>query len=215
MSAINSGNVSPLLHFGKAALLGYTSKGDSHNCNSAYPNCPSDPDKLVQYLNNHNGGFFRFFNGLNRQTYAPNNYYKNHQAQERIQTKPSTSHSYYENVLKFPQDYNKYSERESKKFIYDKFKFYNDEELDIQKPLPNHKANAMIFPDRTGTGNLRLDPEELKDDNRQSFSFENNNIIRFNPDLVNDAFYYKNIFGQNIQTSDNRQNKGLFSFPSN
>lgn len=203
--------MSPLLHFGKAALLGYTSKGNTYTCNSAYPNCPADPDRLVQYLNNHNGGFFRFFNGINNNqpTYAANNfYYKNNNqvdAEARIQTRPSYEKNEFSQFVAF---------RDPKRLNGNPLKFYNDQELDIQKPLPNHQASAMIFPDRTGTGNLRLDPEELRDDNRQSFAFENNNIIRFNPDLVNDAFYNKNIFGQNIQTNNNRENKGLFSFPS-
>nr|XP_018918276.1 PREDICTED: uncharacterized protein LOC109044801 [Bemisia tabaci] len=52
----------PLLTFGRAALLGYTSRGDSRTCLAAYPTCPRDPDQLINYLNNHNGGFFRFFN---------------------------------------------------------------------------------------------------------------------------------------------------------
>ncbi|KAF4520006.1 hypothetical protein B566_EDAN007154 [Ephemera danica] len=28
----------------------------------SYPECPRDPDRLVDYLNNHNGGFFKLFN---------------------------------------------------------------------------------------------------------------------------------------------------------
>lgn len=50
--------------FGRAALLGVTSQGRPQSCRYAYPECPRDPDRLVEYLNNHNGGFFRFFQGL-------------------------------------------------------------------------------------------------------------------------------------------------------
>lgn len=61
---------SPLLVFGRAALLGYTARGDPRACLIAYPTCPREPDRLVDYLNNHNGGFFRFFNQQIPQ-YAP------------------------------------------------------------------------------------------------------------------------------------------------
>ncbi|KAL2713722.1 uncharacterized protein V1478_016279 [Vespula squamosa] len=57
---------SPLLSFGKAALLGYTSKSNPRNCYQEYSKCPRNPDQLIHYLNNHNGGFFRFFNKVNR-----------------------------------------------------------------------------------------------------------------------------------------------------
>lgn len=51
---------SPLLNFGRAALLGFSSTG---NCDIAYPKCPRDEEQILFYLNNHRGGFFRFFNG--------------------------------------------------------------------------------------------------------------------------------------------------------
>lgn len=47
--------------FGRAAFLGVTTKGNPTSCRYAYPQCPNDPEKLINYLNNHNGGFFRFF----------------------------------------------------------------------------------------------------------------------------------------------------------
>ncbi|XP_037050035.1 probable cyclin-dependent serine/threonine-protein kinase DDB_G0292550 [Bradysia coprophila] len=49
------------LVYGRAALLGYSS--GEHTCNGAYPKCPKNEDDLLYYLNNHRGGFFRFFNG--------------------------------------------------------------------------------------------------------------------------------------------------------
>jgi hypothetical protein len=64
--------------FGSAILQGITAKGDPNFCFSAYPTCPRDPDRLVDYLNNHNGGFFRFF-GTQQPHYTP------HQV-SRIQT---------------------------------------------------------------------------------------------------------------------------------
>ncbi|GBP71774.1 hypothetical protein EVAR_58871_1 [Eumeta japonica] len=53
---------SPLFVFGRAVFLGVTSKENNGVCRYAYPLCPTDPEKLVEYLNNYNGGFFRFFN---------------------------------------------------------------------------------------------------------------------------------------------------------
>lgn len=59
ISAVPS--TSPLLVFGRAALLGL-SVGE-RSCDTAYPKCPRNEDDLLYYLNNHRGGFFRFFNG--------------------------------------------------------------------------------------------------------------------------------------------------------
>ena len=52
---------SPLLLFARAAFLGLSSKGEAKVCFNAFPLCPKDADQLVNYLNNHNGGFFRLF----------------------------------------------------------------------------------------------------------------------------------------------------------
>lgn len=186
----------------------------------------------MQYLNNHNGGFFRYFNGVhptNQQGYAPqyqqynpydnqnfnnlplyNPYYKTGtEAQRRIQTKPGryiplnyvdneyqklhfplgdyniiTNHneirpskalsfptnnneqsSYYPaatNALRFPENEQNDSVRKPKQY-FDNYSYYShqNEILDFQKPLPNHKATQNIFPDRTGTGELKLDAEEF------------------------------------------------------
>lgn len=50
-----------MMIFGRAALLGLA--GGEGYCDSAYPRCPRNEDDLLFYLNNHRGGFFRFFNG--------------------------------------------------------------------------------------------------------------------------------------------------------
>jgi hypothetical protein len=49
------------MNFGRAALLGLS----GGECDSAYPRCPRDENQMLYYLNNHRGGFFRFFNGGN------------------------------------------------------------------------------------------------------------------------------------------------------
>lgn len=78
LTTFNFVDTSPLMVFGRAILLGITAKGDPSTCFSSYPNCPRDPDRLVDYLNNHNGGFFRFFG-----TQRP---YHPHDHLSRIQT---------------------------------------------------------------------------------------------------------------------------------
>ncbi|XP_073959184.1 uncharacterized protein [Choristoneura fumiferana] len=61
LAAYNGISSSPLFVFGRAVFLGMTSKANPGTCRYAYPDCPNDPEELVHYLNNHNGGFFRFF----------------------------------------------------------------------------------------------------------------------------------------------------------
>jgi len=61
---------SPVLSFARATALGYGSRGDPATCYRAFPRCPRNPDKLVHYLNNHNGGFFRFFSRSGHGSYA-------------------------------------------------------------------------------------------------------------------------------------------------
>ncbi|XP_055629745.1 uncharacterized protein LOC129770736 [Toxorhynchites rutilus septentrionalis] len=50
----------PWLKFSRAALLGYGIGANS--CDVYYPKCPKDESEIIYYLNNHRGGFFRFFN---------------------------------------------------------------------------------------------------------------------------------------------------------
>lgn len=54
-------STSSALVYGRAALLGVAS--GEHSCHTAYPRCPRNEDDILYYLNNHRGGFFRFFNG--------------------------------------------------------------------------------------------------------------------------------------------------------
>lgn len=69
--------------YGRAALLGLVS--GEHNCQTAYPKCPRHEDDLLYYLNNHRGGFFRFFNGGaafgddTNYNYRPNQYQQQNQ----------------------------------------------------------------------------------------------------------------------------------------
>lgn len=88
MDVIGQGSpVKTFYTFGKAAVLGYSANGDSYKCTRAYPTCPRNPDQLIEYLNNHNGGFFRYFNGLPKRHDYNNQNFNN--IQKRIQNQPS------------------------------------------------------------------------------------------------------------------------------
>ncbi|KAJ3623360.1 hypothetical protein MTP99_019591 [Tenebrio molitor] len=218
---------SPIPIFARAALLGYVSKGKSDSCVEAYPSCPRDPDKLVLYLNNYNGGFFRYFDGLG-QRFGPINQQQglgNDVAQERIQNRPAQHlpNAFPESndafvfssneidlnrspktLFAFPtrdeSRFDGFAQKKPKELAFPVNEYYSNE-LDLQRPLPNHKASPVIFPSRTGTGDLRLDAEELSDhDNRQ-----NNHFVSFKPE-PNEGFYYE-------VPSSYSPTRTLFNFP--
>ncbi|XP_044256710.1 uncharacterized protein LOC123006353 [Tribolium madens] len=231
---------SPIPVFAKAALLGYVSKGNSDSCLDAYPQCPRDPNKLVHYLNNYNGGFFRFFKGVDTRPGQVINYpqnfplrpYQNSIAQERIQNRPLqyVSNNYvgssdpvvFSNnddfnvysrlpkTLSFPNDddnrFNEFAFKKPKELPFSISEYYSNE-LDLQRPLPNHRVTPMIFPDRTGTGDLRLDLEELNENYKQS----NNNFVSFRPVESNEGSYYRGAKG--VSSDEFNTNKAVFSFP--
>ncbi|XP_060537299.1 uncharacterized protein LOC132708759 [Cylas formicarius] len=211
ISSLNSAHSSPVLHFGKAAVLGFAAKRNTGSCSAFYSRCPSDPEKLIQYLNNHNGGFFRFFQGLGQQNNDA--HYQKQFAEKRILNQPFNEFKYYDNSddlsnniqsevkfpeynsrllsqlvfpyfdepkinrdvekLHFPND-DKVPYRKSKKLNFDTVVFENHENhLDIQKPLPNHVPDPHIFPDRTGTGELKLDFHHHYTRDTPYFSFPN------------------------------------------
>lgn len=210
LTVLNFGSTSPLMVFGSAVLQGITAKGDPNTCFSAYPTCPRDPDRLLDYLNNHNGGFFRYFG-----TQQP--YYTPHQV-SRIQTglsqftatrrpqdirgnrphhfpnhistslKPPSLPAYRDPdffrqqtttsklSLLFPITGNN---RQTKGLTLSKpnstensavktFSFPNGQnpnlDLHVERPpLKQTKPNApMTFPDKTGTGDLRLDTNNVQ-----------------------------------------------------
>lgn len=45
----------------QAMMTGISSRGDTYTCYQKFPSCPRDQSKLLYYLNNHRGGFFRGF----------------------------------------------------------------------------------------------------------------------------------------------------------
>ncbi|XP_017072103.1 uncharacterized protein LOC108108540 [Drosophila eugracilis] len=50
---------SPALIYGRAALLGLS--GGERSCIQTYEKCPKNDMEIIHYLNNHRGGFFKFF----------------------------------------------------------------------------------------------------------------------------------------------------------
>ncbi|GJQ67432.1 hypothetical protein Trydic_g5106 [Trypoxylus dichotomus] len=140
LSAFEGPNTSPILLFGKAALLGYMSKDDSQKCTYAYPRCPKNPDVLLNYLNNHNGGFFRFFNGVKPNYFGQNlNYPYNQISHGKIS---------FPNIRGFNYPYIK---RGKSSLIFPDFDETN--------------RDKSIFPieysDRTGTGELIIDSSKF------------------------------------------------------
>lgn len=185
---------SPILLFLRAAFLGYSSKGDPKVCLNGYPLCPKDPDQLVNYLNNHNGGFFRFFNRqLRRQPHYPPHVHKRLNAtDEEVRGGGGDLHfsprlrklGFAARILNDPieiEDIGQYYGKIAniRQQIRDPPQYQSpaaDPVVDGNEQnsaLPARKAkkiafpgrpaksafvtaNVMIFPDRTGTGNLVL-----------------------------------------------------------
>ncbi|XP_014239586.1 uncharacterized protein LOC106661003 isoform X2 [Cimex lectularius] len=174
---------SPLLVFGRAALLGYSSRGNSRACLTAYPTCPRDPDALVDYLNNHHGGFFRYFSWNNGETnnlnHRPPNYgqyqypYRPPYYQRYAGKYTAAKDHFQERILVRPPPFNSYDQREHDKLVFPTrgvkqlhFPQQSDSYTASYKPVrtngylnPNYGSVTPVpfFPDRTGTGKLLLD----------------------------------------------------------
>lgn len=121
-------------------------------------------------------------------------------------------HNYYqnsENTLRFPDNQEEDSYRKPKKFFNENYHQYQDEFLDLQKPLPNHKATKTIFPDRTGTGELKLDTNELVFRERPTYE-DNNVVIKLNNFLTKRGYRAYRI--QPYKDKDSRD--GTLSFPN-
>ncbi|XP_035720819.1 uncharacterized protein LOC118441039 isoform X1 [Vespa mandarinia] len=161
LTNLNFAESSPILSFGKAALLGYTSKKNPRNCYQEYPQCPSNPDQLIHYLNNHNGGFFRFFNKFNH----GNNPYARPYIVQNKQNKPSS--------IKF--DFKIDSDRTGTGEL--KFDSITENDTRHYEPRIKNQLNRIIFPDderstifvdisnRLPKTLLNLDDSDTDDDN--------------------------------------------------
>lgn len=189
LSTLNVFDVSPIVTLGSAVLLGITSKGNDRQCITSYPKCPSNPDALIYYLNNYNGGFFRYFNGIRPGhnlplTYAnkyPNYMYigKNddgnmirigrnlQNAQERILTKPYKEfHSkLYAPHIKFPRE---------NTFPIKSYQIY-------QYKSPK----TLVFPDYNNESNREIFKGSYRKRKGFSFPTEKNNELIFQKPLPN------------------------------
>jgi len=230
LTVLNYGNTSPLMVFGSAVLHGITAKGDPNTCFSAYPTCPRDPDRLVDYLNNHNGGFFRFF-GTQQPYYTPHQVSRiqtglsqftatsrpqdirgnrPHQFPNHISTslKPPSlpayrypdffrQHTTSKLSLLFPITGNNRQTKgltlsnpngtENSAVKIFSFPHGQNPNLDLhveRPPLKQTKPTApMTFPDKTGTGDLRLDINDVQApviDNVTFTDFGNHNGVKTN-----------------------------------
>ncbi|XP_050532021.1 uncharacterized protein LOC126900387 [Daktulosphaira vitifoliae] len=181
LTVLNFVDDSPLLMFGRAALLGYNSRDDPRSCITAYPTCPRDPDQLINYLNNHNGGFFRFFNQQLPQ-YAPQYGGYKGRADKEIPRILSGSPSQYYDIPSaydlplqttpqkptvFPLDHHNYYGGNYYDGNYNHVAAASYNDLTNFKFPSNHRRgkniapNKMVFPpDRTGTGGLRADLDQ-------------------------------------------------------
>lgn len=89
LSIFSEDAITPLWSFGKAAVLGFTNRGQTSACYEEYSRCPYNEEQLIEYLNNHNGGFFRLFgtNGFgNFDNHQSSNYQQDHPVHYQIQT---------------------------------------------------------------------------------------------------------------------------------
>ncbi|XP_048513875.1 uncharacterized protein LOC125501644 isoform X2 [Athalia rosae] len=145
LTAYNLEAASPVLGFGKAALLGYTNRGDPSICYNEYVRCPNDPRDLVHYLNNHNGGFFRFF----RNGHGTGRRRKSSEETWFLEKPATRNHSHFQRgFYSFGSVYAKGMKRIS--FVG-------------KRPAPPPGLSGPES-DRTGTGKLKFDvPDEEQD----------------------------------------------------
>lgn len=111
----------------------------------------------MQYLNNYNGGFFRLFSGTPKPSSATKRILNNHHNNDGDKF---TFHAGLRSpkILTFP---------------YDKATVYH-------RPAIGHVKVPMVFPDRTGTGELKLDADELNNELYGDYNkLKFNQVFRF------------------------------------
>ncbi|XP_059053074.1 uncharacterized protein LOC131847510 [Achroia grisella] len=197
LAAYNGISTSPLFVFGRAVLLGMTSKGNTGTCRYAYSQCPTDPEQLVHYLNNHNGGFFRFFNAPQ----VPN-----------PQVGQQNVEQFY-NQLSVPQNYGLYTPNLNSAQNYGLYQpvvnpGYADQNYGLYQPshIPPYQGRYK---------------DEIFDDNETpKWLFPDNNKVNINMNYVRDGKALKfpdedtNVKhdNENDYNTDDRKGKG-FNFP--
>ncbi|KPJ15485.1 hypothetical protein RR48_09414 [Papilio machaon] len=190
LSAYRGISSNPLFVFGRAAFLGMSSKNNPASCRYAYPLCPTDPEQLIFYLNNHNGGFFRFFNAPQNNQQNINQFYNQlsqnyNNQQNQFPQNGNTNFLYQHNQINgYPtQKYgNNYNYDQNKHDSLNKIRFKNNfDDNKIEKRIQNR-------------------PDKYLDDIEDNFSFENVDSSKWSfPE-------------DNVSTNNVRDGKGL-KFP--
>ncbi|CAB3233012.1 unnamed protein product [Arctia plantaginis] len=167
LQSYNSVSSSPLFLFGRAAVLGMTSTGNTISCHRAYPQCPRDPTELVNYLNNHNGGFFRFFGQPGPQKQQNLEQFYNHLAgqtgqQQTQQQNYANTYGYgNQNPYGNSNDPNNYRRIDNRGYISLK------ETDDVQERIQNKPSIDIDDEDNTEDGSKWTFPDEANDKRRR------------------------------------------------
>lgn len=196
LTVLNFIDESPLLVFGRAALIGYTARGNSRACITAYPTCPRDPDALVDYLNNHNGGFFKFFGGVPQQPYQPDQQpyyppYPQHYPQNDYgyPSRPYKKRPYpyrtgpnYQDSAYSPDDpYSAYNYAGATQFYQERIQNHPYPILSVQghdSPLtyqpsayhnPQQTSDKLVFPDSNRSGKSLTFPTDHRQQSSHSY----------------------------------------------
>lgn len=215
LSAYNGISSNPLFVFGRAAFLGMSSKNNPASCRYAYPQCPADPEKLVYYLNNHNGGFFRFFNAPQRGQQNIGQFYDeisqndpNNQQISLFQHHNGGHNNLYHHQQNLIQDNNiqnygvRYPYKEDKYGLLNNVRFKNNDDFNvtnrIEKRIQNNRPGKYIngdedlsFDDTSYYNGKWSFPEVnsvVKESHRVNKGLKFPNYINYNEevDLVND-----------------------------
>ncbi|XP_013147313.1 PREDICTED: putative mediator of RNA polymerase II transcription subunit 26 [Papilio polytes] len=155
-----------------------SSKNNPSSCRVAYPLCPTDAEQLVYYLNNHNGGFFRFFNAPQNNQQNINQFYN------------QLSQNYNNQQNQFPQN-----------FINNNFPYqYNQQNQINGYPVQKYGNNYPYNKNNDGLNKIRFKnleentieeriqnrPGKYLDDFEDNLSFENIDNTKWSfPDDIN------------------------------
>ncbi|CAK1594206.1 unnamed protein product [Parnassius mnemosyne] len=238
LSAYSGISSNPLFVFGRAALLGMSSKNNPASCRYAYPQCPTDPEQLVYYLNNHNGGFFRFFNSPQREPQNIKQLYnhlsQNYQSNQQLYPYPQNNglsndinQNYQQNLIQdynlqnanYVYNYGKYGitnpNRQNKYGILNNIKFKNTNELTndsnkIEKRIQNKPEKFLEdFEDDVNFVNVN------GYNTKWSFPEASNNNIRVSDVKVGKNFKFpESSLTDNIRVEDSVRNPRGFVFPN-
>lgn len=118
-----------MIAFGRAVVVGLSNRGDPYSCISNYPKCPKDETRLLYYLNNHRGGFFRFFDMK-----LPNQNYQYGQSSHYAPIRPN---QYYHSRRpdNYPYKAEKFPETYAKKYSHS-----------ITFPTGKNASDNVVFP---------------------------------------------------------------------